>query len=243
MKPFLSVLVCTYNYGRFIDAALKSIAEQTMPKDKFEVIVVDDGSTDGSAGIIRPYASIFNLIIHSNKNNRGLPYSCNQGLALVKGKYFLRLDADDRLRPCALQEFYAAACNQDADFVYSDRYEVELASGKKKLIKCSPFNLYDLIAVGVLLRSSIARQIGGFRDMFWEEYDFFIRFLDVSKKTPCYIAKPLIEYYRHLGSMTTNEENMQNGWWKLFEILGVEEIRKYGFCPALENILKKEGKK
>lgn len=211
MKPVISVLLCAYNSEQFIKEAFRSLLDQTMSKDKFEVIAVNDGSTDSTKEIMDIFCDKLNLVVSNNKINHGLVESCNQGIALAKGDYLLRLDADDRLMPSALEKLYSVANCSQADFIYSDRYEVNLTTGEKILVKCKPFNLFELIAIGVLLRSAIINKLGGFRNLFWEEYDLFIRILDYSNKPAVYVEEPLSEYRRHPASLTANEESVRKG--------------------------------
>jgi len=92
IEPKVSVLISVYNGERFIEQALKSIYNQTY--QNFEVVIVDDGSTDKTADIL------FNMkdsrtFIYRNSENRGLTKSLNTGLKLCRGEYIARMDADD----------------------------------------------------------------------------------------------------------------------------------------------------
>jgi glycosyltransferase involved in cell wall biosynthesis len=88
--PLVSILINNYNYGRFLGAAIDSALEQTYPK--VEVIVVDDGSTDGSRDIIAAYGG---RIIAVLKENGGQGSAFNAGVAASRGDILCFLDADD----------------------------------------------------------------------------------------------------------------------------------------------------
>lgn len=91
---FLSVLINNYNYGRFLTECIDSVLAQS--HGDFEVVVVDDGSTDGSQDIIRGYQD---AIVPVLKENGGQASSFNAGLAAARGEILLLLDADDAFLP------------------------------------------------------------------------------------------------------------------------------------------------
>lgn len=97
-SPFVSVLMPVYNGSTFLEESLASILNQTYKN--FEFIIIDDGSTDGTYQILKRYTKTDQRIkIISHKKNRGIVFSLNQGLELAKGKYILRMDADDIAYP------------------------------------------------------------------------------------------------------------------------------------------------
>jgi hypothetical protein len=82
-----------YNRAEFVGEAIESIVGQSFPD--FELIVVNDGSTDGSGEIVERYARADARIRAFDQPNRGLAYTANRGCALAGGKYIARLDSDD----------------------------------------------------------------------------------------------------------------------------------------------------
>ena len=114
----VSVIIPLYNAEKFIGDCLDSLLEQTLRN--FEVIVVDDCSTDNSVKIVEEYTSKFDgrLILakmETNSGGGGLPR--NKGLSLANGEYIQFLDADDMLQKTALDEMYTLAKEHDADVV------------------------------------------------------------------------------------------------------------------------------
>lgn len=94
MKDILiSVILPVYNGAPYLDEAIVSILKQT--HDNFELIVINDGSTDESLVILEKYAVQDSRIIIINRHNKGLVYSLNEGILKAKGKYIARMDADD----------------------------------------------------------------------------------------------------------------------------------------------------
>ena len=106
-KPFFSVIVASYNYAQYIDVTLISLAKQTF-KD-FEVIIVDDGSTDNSIEIIKRFCrnySNFRLVQHYDKQNHGLAETIKLGLLNTQGKYIGFCESDDFWTEDHLQKKY-----------------------------------------------------------------------------------------------------------------------------------------
>lgn len=92
-SPYISVLLCVYNGGVDLKHAIESILNQTFTD--FELIIIDDGSTDDSWSIISEYALIDSRIVARWHKNVGLTKSLNRGLKLCRGKFIARQDADD----------------------------------------------------------------------------------------------------------------------------------------------------
>jgi len=89
----ISVILPVYNGEKFLRDSIESILNQTY--ESFELIIINDGSTDGSLNIINEYACKDSRIKVISRENKGLVYSLNEGIDLAKGKYIARMDADD----------------------------------------------------------------------------------------------------------------------------------------------------
>src|ERR1700676_4812645 len=94
MKPLISVVLPVWNGARWLTEAIDSIRGQT--HDNFELVVVDDGSTDGSADIIEASARSDRRIRTFRQERNGLVAALNRGLSEAQGQLIARLDADDR---------------------------------------------------------------------------------------------------------------------------------------------------
>ena len=92
----ISVLITTYNYGRFIEECIDSVLAQEYPSDKLEIIVVDDGSTDDTSERVQKYESKIHYI---QKSNGGQASALNIGVANSHGEIICILDADDYFFP------------------------------------------------------------------------------------------------------------------------------------------------
>src|SRR5256885_1179519 len=91
-KPLVSVLIDTYNHERFIEQAIVSVLEQDFPRDDREIIVVDDGSTDGTPEIVNKFGPGLRLL---RKANGGQASAFNAGIPECKGEIVAFLDGDD----------------------------------------------------------------------------------------------------------------------------------------------------
>jgi poly(ribitol-phosphate) beta-N-acetylglucosaminyltransferase len=118
MRPVVSVVIPVHNPGRYIDPCIRSILRQTMRPARFEVIFVDDGSTDGTAERLNRLAGEQPHIRVMHIPASGAPgRPRNVGLEAAQGKYVQFLDADDELAPRALGRLYRMARGNDSDIV------------------------------------------------------------------------------------------------------------------------------
>ncbi len=97
MKPCVSVIIPSYNYGQFISSTLKSVLEQR--KVELDVIVVDDGSSDNTAEVVKEFGSSVRYVY---QENQGPCEARNTGMRLAQGEFLVFLDADDLLSPDTL---------------------------------------------------------------------------------------------------------------------------------------------
>lgn len=92
-NPLVSVIMPVYNAEKFLEEAIESILKQTY--EKFEFIIVNDGSTDKSIEIIKNYKMQDQRIVLIDRENKGLVYSLNEAISKANGKYIARMDSDD----------------------------------------------------------------------------------------------------------------------------------------------------
>ncbi len=127
--PAISVIVPVYNTAKYLDDCVKSVLSQTF-KD-FELILVDDGSTDGSGIICDKYSCIDTRVITIHKKNEGVSAARNLGITLAKGNWLIFLDADDLWSDNeALFKLYSAAISNNVDIVRGEYQEIT-ANGEK----------------------------------------------------------------------------------------------------------------
>lgn len=115
IAPDISIIVPVYNVERYLQECLDSLLSQTY--DSFEVVCVNDGSTDGSGAILSEYAQRDSRIRVFEKSNGGLASARNYGLAHAAGEYVLFVDSDDTIKRSALQTLMENAKEADAEIV------------------------------------------------------------------------------------------------------------------------------
>lgn len=101
MNPLVSIILPAYNCEKFIRKTIHSLINQTY--SNFELLVINDGSTDATTSIIQSFKDTRIQLIQ-NEKNKGLIYTLNKGIELSKGKYIARIDADDICLPERLQK-------------------------------------------------------------------------------------------------------------------------------------------
>ncbi len=119
--PLVSVLVCNYNYGKYISETLESILQQDYKN--LEIVIVDDGSQDNSVEKINTFVdkhpeATFSLKLKSK--NQGICYARNDAIDMAKGEHFIFLDSDDTIPSGYISTLYKTAVEKKADVVYSD---------------------------------------------------------------------------------------------------------------------------
>ncbi len=120
--PDVSVVMPVYNAERSVHIALNSLKEQSFLN--FEVICVDDGSSDKSLSILKEYAANDHRIhIIENKRNTGAGVSRNLAINHARGNYIVFLDSDDALTKNALEKFYLKGLETDADTIISKTFD------------------------------------------------------------------------------------------------------------------------
>ena len=116
--PLVSVVIPCYNHGQYIPEALESVLAQTW--QNFEIIVVDDGSTDPDTIRVLSELALPRTTVLRHPLNRGLPAARNTGILHAKGRYICPLDADDKFHPTYLEKvLLVMETNQSIDFTYS----------------------------------------------------------------------------------------------------------------------------
>ncbi len=199
--PKISVVMSVYNSEKFLDAAIKSILEQSFKN--FEFIIINDGSTDNSSEIIKKYIeNDKKIVLINNKKNLGRAKSRNEGLKIARGKYVAILDSDDIALPERLGEQYNfLGKNREFFLVGSSAYNIDEQGGILTTHKSisNPSKVVNKLARrNCIYHSSVMYKNSKkyfYREKFpySQDYDFYLRLLSDNKKLTN-LKKPLIKY-------------------------------------------------
>lgn len=220
----ISIIIAAYNCEQYIEKALQSIFSQTLSDKYYEVVAVNDGSTDNTLDVLNEYKSRIKVISQSNK---GLPATCNRAIEEANGDYVVRVDGDDYLdRRLLLSTLEILEGMRDYHCVYTDRYEINALDSTTIRVSVGKDNIFDMIGCGILFRREVFDRIGLYRNLLFEEYDLMLRFFDGGLKG-YYLQEPLYYYVRHESSMTRQPNYWEDGWKQLVNVWGKEELKKY----------------
>lgn len=205
--PKVSVIIPTYNRGRFISRAIMSVLSQTY-KD-FEIIVVDDGSTDDTKKQVKKFGNQVRYIYQVNK---GPSSARNKGISKANGKYIAFCDSDDQFLPDKLEkQMKYIRKNPECRFLYSWYYDIDAqgkVAKKKKPLACKSKQQlqYFLLKRKFVIRTSTVlvykgcfKKAGKFNEKYWtsEDWDMWLR-LAAYYPGHC-LEEALSEYWRHHG--------------------------------------------
>jgi len=162
--PKISVIIPVFNAAPFLPDCLESILRQTFAD--FEVVCIDDGSTDNSADIIREYSkkdqNQNRRIKLFQKTNAGISHTRAYGIFLAEGEYLTYVDADDWLEPNALAELYVALSEHKADIAFCSYNRVyEHSSYPRTFDEYSEINHFDAEQTRNLIARRIMGLVGG----------------------------------------------------------------------------------
>jgi CMP-N-acetylneuraminic acid synthetase len=209
--PRVSVYVTNHNYGRYVAQAIESVLRQTHPS--WELLVVDDGSTDDSRAVIARYADDPRLVV-IHQENRGLNVSNNIAIRAARGEYVMRLDADDYLDENALAVMAGVLDRHpDAGLVFPDYYVVDESGQLLEVQRRHDFadvTLLDQPAHGActMIRRACLLELGGYDEAFNRQdgYDLWLRF--TRRYGVRNVNLPLFYYRQHPTSLTRSEEKL-----------------------------------
>lgn len=196
----VSIIIPTYNRDIFLARSIRSALSQR-DAGSYDVIVVDDGSTDNTSIILELFKD--EIIIVKNNNNIGLSKSLNKALSIVKTQYFVRLDSDDYLSNHFLyQMLFFANSNPEIDAFSSDYY---LTDDIGQILEKKDSSSFP-IGCGILFKTDDIRSIGSYNEKLkiHEEKDLRVRF---DKKYSIHrVALPLYRYRKHDNNLTNNKK-------------------------------------
>lgn len=222
--PLFSVIIPTYNRSGKAKRAVESVLSQTFTD--FEILVMDDGSTDDTADVIKSIADP-RITYQWDTNYGGPAKPRNRGIAIAKGKWICFLDADDWWVPGKLETCYQVI-SETTDLVYHDLFLVDGESESKKNLKSRKLQkpvLIDLLVGGntianssVVVRKSLLDRIGGINEdkaiIAAEDFDAWLKIAAITDQFE-YIPQNLGYYLSHENGIS--QKDMSNVYESVVE--------------------------
>lgn len=184
IKPVISMVMPAYNVEKWVGPAIISLLNQTFTE--FELIVVDDGSTDNTLNVLKEIEKKDSRVrVYFNGDNRGLVYTLNKALVFARGDYVARMDADDIAMPNRLEK-QMRFLNDHPDYSLVGSQMVSIDEQGREYAKSSCPVEYDIARRALhysspvphiwLCKKSVYTDLGGYRDVApAEDYDFLLR--------------------------------------------------------------------
>jgi glycosyltransferase involved in cell wall biosynthesis len=195
----ISVVVTNHNYGHFLSRCIRSLLDQSIPRELFKIIVVDDFSEDDSLEILEIFKGEIEVI--PLKKNMGLAFASNAGIKNCKSRYVVRVDADDYVHPKFLEQLLLAfeLIGSDYEAVSCDYFEVDVTG---KVLRYGEQRVKP-IACGIAFKLDAFEFLGFYNPKLRinEEVDFQERFKSAGM-TVFNLSLPLYRYVQHDKSLT-----------------------------------------
>lgn len=239
----LSIILPVYNVEDYLEKCIMSLQSQDLSRDEFEVIIIDDGSTDRSKEVAKAMQTMYGNVLVFDQENMGVSEARNSGVRRAKGRYILFVDPDDFFDSGCLGELYESAASNQYDVLMVGIKEVQLSGTitflniqQQSVSRLSGIQLYNCCrqargasaidaAYGMLIRRQFVLEHGLFflKDVpFLEDGEFIARLFCLAEKCG-YISSPYYNRVIRPGSATHS---------KLF----FTNAALYGFVKSARNL-------
>ena len=216
--PLVTVIIPTYNHGPFVAETLASVFIQTLGDQ--EIIVINDGSPDETATVLRPYAER-GQIVYVEQENRGQAAARNRGLAMARGEFVAFLDDDDlwpadklewqvaALRSSNVHDLVAGTVTRDLDGGADGGLKGMIPNSERQISYDELFWGCPFVSPGqTLMRTAAVREAGGFDECIRgvDDFDLYLR---MARRRPLLsVARPALRYRVHAGNASKDRRGM-----------------------------------
>ena len=250
-NPRFSVIMCAYNLEKIVNVAIESVLNQKF--DNYELIIVNDGSSDNTLEVLKKYEEKANgkIRVINNKKNIGLSASRNKAIRQAKGEYIVHLDGDDTLyNRNTLANIDATIGDQEYDIIY---FGVQYVGGGNKLYLPNAQNstrearivcdMHFAVASKVWRKEFLEKNNLTFIEgMYYEDMVYSIKAAIKAEKTT-FRAIPIYVYYRNReGSImaTPNIKRCKDMYKMLYHLMELYEETPEELQPYLLSFIKNE---
>lgn len=203
--PFFSVVLCTFNRAYILERAIKSLINQNF-KD-FELIIVDDGSSDDTFQVVNKFKNELNLK-YIFQSNSGISISRNVGIYNATGEYITFLDSDDEYLPNHLETRFKVLHENKYDFLHGGFQIIGSEFVPDMHDKSKLISIYDCVVGGTFfINRNIALNMGGFEQYEYGDDNYFFQKITKSSDNYSQINIPSYLYYRDLEDSICNTIN------------------------------------
>tara|TARA_X000000950_G_scaffold36548_1_gene39049 strand:- start:6624 stop:7370 length:747 start_codon:yes stop_codon:yes gene_type:complete len=215
----VSVIMAAYNSEKTIKKSIESIINQTY--SNFELIIIDDASTDNTLDIIYNFTNTNSAIkIIINQNNLGVAESRNKGIKMSNGKYIAFCDSDDTWLPSKLEK-QINILSHKYDIVCSDYYQIDKNENIIKLINGPKIISYNKMLKSNLIPNSSAIYNTKIVGKFYQKkvgHEDYLMWITITKSlgTVYRIQEPLMNYRVHSNALTHNKFRSMLWTWNIF---------------------------
>jgi glycosyltransferase involved in cell wall biosynthesis len=218
----ISVIIPNYNYAQYLEQCLQSLLESDVDKDKMEIIVVDDASTDNSVKVIEKIMlnSKFPFHLIKNETNLGLILSRNRGIAYAQGNFLFFLDSDNYINTeCIKIHTNTLQQNPDATACYAPIQNFMNSTGEYCGLRSNQAFDYQKLLEGpyidamAMFRKNELNEVGKYDNKMpyygWEDYELWLRLGKLNKKVIFVEGEPLSFYRVHELNKSQNYKDDQ----------------------------------
>ena len=219
----ISVVIAVYNGAPFLREALESVAAQSFLP--FEIIIVDDGSTDRTKGVVSTFSSAIPVSYH-HQQNQGAGAARNRGVVVAQGEWIAFLDADDVWFPHKLAvQIEHVGTHPESQFVYSNVLVTDDTGRPARIVRQEVFeplvfdgNPFAQLST-VLMRKDLFTRVGGFLSSLrlYEDLELYARLARLAPME--FIAQNLATYRLHPAQSTKDHGQQTASWLALMQTL------------------------
>ncbi len=212
-----SIIITNKNYAKFLGRCIRSCLNQSMPRNEYEIIVVDEASTDNSKEVMESFKSEIIPIFLTESS--GVAHASNEGIKKARGMYVIRVDSDDFINANTLLIMTEIlAWNSDIGFVSCDHFRVDEDGEKLGRIELNNIEKLYNQGAGVMFKKTNLEAIGLYDSKLKnrEDYALLVKYYETFEgyhiKLPLYRdgfnKKPLYRYILRDKNISEDKENI-----------------------------------